>query len=190
MTDLEKALVQFARYDDFLKNCVYLDLETTGLSDDSEVVDLALVDNSGQPIVSTLVRPRHARSWNQASQVHGIFPQHVVGKDYIEHHYDKVRIALKDKNLIIYNTGFDTQYFPRSVLCVVRETFCAMHMFAEFYGEFNDYYNSFKWKKLTFAAEHCGFNWGSLEAHRAFADCLATRHVFHYMLREGSKGNL
>ena len=42
-----------------LATCVYLDLETTGLGPEDEVVAIGIVDPEGAVLLDTLVRPQH-----------------------------------------------------------------------------------------------------------------------------------
>ena len=53
--------------------------------------------------------------------------------------------------------------------------------FAEIYGEWNDYHQSYKWQKLTTAARYVGYEWPAV-SHRAIEDCKATRAVWQQFL--------
>ena len=36
---------------------VYLDTETTGVADDDEMVELTILDDDGEPLINTLIKP-------------------------------------------------------------------------------------------------------------------------------------
>ena len=54
-----------------------------------------------------------------------------------------------------------------------------MKMFAPIYGEWNDQRGSYKWQKLTAAADYYGYDWSAHEeAHNSLGDCYATLFVY------------
>ena len=53
---------------------VYLDTETTGVADDDEMVELTIIDDDGEPLINTLIKPKFHRTWAGAQRVHGISP--------------------------------------------------------------------------------------------------------------------
>ena len=42
---------------------VYLDTETTGVADDDEMVELTIIDDDGEPLINTLIKPKFHRTW-------------------------------------------------------------------------------------------------------------------------------
>ena len=57
---------------------LFLDTETTGLHDDAEIVDVAVIDITGRSVLSTLVRPAGVIPV-AATRIHGITPEMVAG---------------------------------------------------------------------------------------------------------------
>ena len=54
---------------------IFLDLETTGLDPRTdEIVEIGILDEDGQVLLDTVVRPERHRSWLDAQRVHGIAP--------------------------------------------------------------------------------------------------------------------
>lgn len=51
---------------------LFLDTETTGLSDHHEVCDIAIVDLAGAVLLNSLVKPVKQMIERQASEIHGI----------------------------------------------------------------------------------------------------------------------
>lgn len=52
-----------------------LDSETTGLGDEDEVIELALVHSSGTVLFSSLIRPQDPQRADLATHIHGITRQ-------------------------------------------------------------------------------------------------------------------
>jgi len=72
--------------------------------------------------------------------------------------------------------GIDTR-FPTTVWK------CAMHRFAPYYGNWNEYYQSYTWTSLEKAAKFCGHCWTE-HSHSALGDCMATRTVWEWLERQ------
>lgn len=55
-----------------------------------------------------------------------------------------------------------------------------MEDFAKIYGEWNSVRGSYKWQKLTRAAEYYGYDWSQRAetAHNSLGDCYATLFVY------------
>lgn len=77
--------------------------------------------------------------------------------------------------------AFDVQFFP-SHLFHDSQVECAMLRYAEWNGEWNDYYGNYRWHKLHVAAAATGFN-EDVEWHRALGDTIACRHVWRHLVR-------
>jgi hypothetical protein len=61
---------------------------------------------------------------------------------------------------------------------------CCMLRFAEFRGEIHPFFGTPRWHRLSSAAAIVGHNWSGTDAHRAAADMLACRSVWHYLERQ------
>ena len=150
-------------------NTVYLDTETTGISDDDEIVEITIIDDNGEPLLDTLVKPKYHTNWPGAERVHGISPIDVRNAPAQSQISDDIRKVVKDTRVVIYNAPFDSKFLPE--LEDAAEIKCAMRAFAEF--------NKSKWKSLTNATQIIGYEWGG--AHRALADTKALRAVWKFM---------
>jgi DNA polymerase III epsilon subunit-like protein len=165
---------------------VFLDTETTGLrgvyaGGTDEIVELAILDSCGNPIINQLVRPARRKSWPDAQRIHGISPVMVADAPTLHVILPEVCDAVEGCRVIIYNAAFDLQFFPKHVF---RESQveCAMLRFAEWKGDWNSFYGNHRWHKLQVAAKVTGFN-EDVNWHRALADTLACRHVWQYLSR-------
>lgn len=167
---------------------VYLDTETTGLrgiyaGGHDEIVELAILDDDGHPIINQLVQPTYRHSWAEAQQIHGIAPAMVANAPHLDALLPQIAAAVRGCDVVIYNAAFDIQFFPADMFATARVE-CAMLRYAEWKGEWNPRYGNYRWHKLEVAARTMGFqataNW-----HRALADTMACRHVWHSLTRRG-----
>ena len=130
---------------------------------------MTIIDDNGEPLINTLVKPRYHTSWPDAQRVHGIAPidlRHAPTQSQIS---DDIRKTVKGKRVVIYNAPYDSQYLPE--LEEAAEVRCAMREFADF--------NKSKWINLTNATKIVGYEWEG--AHRALADTKALRAVWHFL---------
>jgi len=151
---------------------LYLDTETTGLSParGDAIVEIAIVDDAGRTLMDTLVNPGRGIPF-YATRVHGITDAMVAGRPTLGELLPEIRaIVASHRRLVIYNSGFDVPFFPPGCFDSL-EVRCAMRRFAELQGT--------RFRKLADAAEHAGHRWTG-EAHRALADTLAARSVWHW----------
>jgi len=164
------------------KNYVYLDLETTGVKPNrDEIVQIGILDDDNNILMDTLVRPIHNRSWPKAESIHGISPIDVKDAPALDELRPQIIEAVKGKDVVIYNSGFDSRFLPDELTHAASVEDC-MEPFAAIYGERNRRYGGFKWQKLETAARYVSHQWTG-QSHRAIHDCMATRSVWHYILK-------
>ncbi|TAK55024.1 MAG: 3'-5' exonuclease [Gammaproteobacteria bacterium] len=159
---------------------LYLDTETTGLSPakGDAIVEVAIVDGRGRPVLDTLVNPGRSIPW-QASKIHGITDDMVRGKPTLAQLLPRVLEIIESEQVIIYNARFDAPFFPGELSqALIVE--CAMIRFADVHGG--------RWQKLDVAAEHVGHRWTGA-AHRALADAQACRSVWNWLVERGHATN-
>lgn len=162
---------------------LYLDTETTGLHPaTSDLLEIAVVDESGDVLLETLVRPARAREWPEAQAVHGIAPEDVAGAPSLED-VDAMLLPLIEQAdvVVIYNARFDLPFLPsRSQDAAHRKTACAMRAYSLHVGEWSEYWSGYRWFRLTEAAAEAGHAW-SAAAHRALSDAQAARSVWRFL---------
>ena len=167
---------------------VILDTETTGLDYDSEIVEIAMIDIRGNVLLNSLCRPTKPIP-PDAEAIHGISNQDVrEAPDFDDLWENHILDVWQSRHLLIYNKGFDLRMICQSAepwdikVGRIRRAYCAMLMYAEWYGDWNDYHESYKWQKLTAAVDQCGIQLPeNLQAHRALGDCLMTLELIKYM---------
>lgn len=170
------------------KSPLVLDTETTGIGADAEIVEIAVLDSDGQTMLNTLIRPTLAIP-EEATAVHGITNEEVASCRAFDAIIEPLADLLEGRHLVIYNVDFDMKMMNQSLRArraaipdwraLQVQPFDAMIHYAEWYGEKNDW-NSWKWQKLSDAAEQCGIE-PPPDLHRARADCELTLRVMRHM---------
>lgn len=166
------------------------DTETTGFNKSGppqqRIVQLGIVDQDGQPLLDTLVRPSVPIEYG-AQRVHGISMDRVADAPDIPALYEAIKTALDGQIVLAYNLDFDTPMLTNALahaglpaLQFDPQSACVMKKFARYYGEPSRYRGSFKWQKLHIAVRHFGLE-AKFGFHSAVDDCLATLAVMRGM---------
>jgi len=162
------------------KNIYFLDIETTGLSSSDKIVEIALLDSFGYPVIDTLIDPQVKIS-NGASKVHRIFNKDVDGYPIIDDVLPGLYDIINGSEVVIYNALFDTRFLPgiRKIATIK----CAMNAFSEYYQS-NYGLNYLKRFRLVDALNICGINWAG-NFHRAKDDAEACRLLWSFINNNG-----
>jgi DNA polymerase-3 subunit epsilon len=183
MPCFEKLCELYAEKPRTLDRVLVLDTETTGLDPErNEMLQLSIIDGNGTTLYNSYFHPC-ADTWTDAERVNGISPEDVQTAPQLSEELPKIAAILARAYLIIgYNLPFDMGFLRCSGVPVPAAA--ALHdvmlMFAPVYGEYSEYYEGYKWQKLTRAAAYYGYDWtehGS--AHNSLADCYATLFVYN-----------
>ncbi|ECA8972954.1 3'-5' exonuclease [Salmonella enterica subsp. enterica serovar Omuna] len=175
---------EFQRWID--ANCVVLDTETTGLRGIDEIVEISVIDAAGHTVLDTLVRPS-CEIPIEATKIHGITDEMVAGAPTWLDIHDQVIEALTGRVVVIYNAAFDVRLLLQTARIngatetqlaeldsVLRDNVkCAMLLYAEFFGYWDDYRENYRWVRLSSAAANEDVKIEG-QAHRALADVKTT----------------
>lgn len=163
---------------------VVLDTETTGLDDDDELVQVSVIDHTGEILLDQRLRPQKAIH-PQATAVHGLRVADLRAAPPFVEVYPALETTIKDRIVIAYNAKFDrrmlgqtiTRYQRRGIRVLRWE--CAMQQYAKFLGRWDRRRRGFQWIKLTMA---CGIERIPVTAaHTATGDCLMTLKLIEKM---------
>lgn len=151
-----------------------LDTETTGLGD-AEVIEIAIINCLGEPLLNTLVKPT-IKIPSDSTAVHGITDEMVANAPTFPEVYPLIVQALKDQEVLIYNRSFDIRVlaYTRKLhglapLGLTARSNCIMEWFAQWWGDWNSYWKNYRWQPLIGGG------------HRAMSDCIAALNVLAKM---------
>jgi DNA polymerase III subunit epsilon len=159
---------------------VILDTETTNLPQNGgEVIQLGMVDAQGNTLLDTLIKPK-GRISAEATAVHHITEESVREAPTFDELYAALIQLTHNKTIVAYNAAFDHAILDNTcrlygLAPLSNDWACAMLEYARFYGEWNEYRSSFRWKKLTEAAKHLSLS--TEGAHDALSDVRMTHQV-------------
>lgn len=172
------------------RNFVILDTETTGLRYPAEIIEIAVIDPDRKVLLDTRLKPKLSVP-PEASSIHGITDKDLV----LSPSWPDVRSVLlpllSAKDVIIYNASYDfgmlhntdrVWELPRVFYDDLFTTHCAMLWYAEWWGDWNDYRQSYRWQKLTDACMSLSIPVEN--AHGALGDCLMTSKVIDAVIAE------
>lgn len=164
---------------------VIVDLETTSLlPENGRIMEIAMIDIYGNILLDTLISPEIAGFEGEAAT-----PANGVNRIT----YDMLRDAptwaqvlplinlnlIKHKVLASYNVKFDAAFLQAQGAMLGESNgialSCIMECFAEYYAEWNEKYQSWRWKSLSAATEY--FDIINTKPHRAAGDAEAARQV-------------
>ncbi len=167
----EKAeVIEWARM--LLRNpnkCVILDTETTGLGDDDEIIELAIINTSGKTLMNQRFKPLEKREFADATAIHGIEYKDLKDCPTIDAYYDEITQLLKGNLVLIYNAKYDKRLLKQSFK-KANKTFL-----------YKDY--EFNCVMLNYSAYLEVERWQKLQGgdHSALGDCIAALDLIKMM---------
>jgi DNA polymerase-3 subunit epsilon len=170
-----------------LRGCFYvLDTETTGLGTQAEIVQLALIDCSGETVINTLVKPTRPCP-AEVTRIHGITNEMLADAPTMADLYIPLSAKLAASTLIAYNMEFDWRMLQQSLavyglpLPVGVKRQCAMQAYARYYGQRSPRSGGYAWQSLSSACRQQNIR---LEyEHSALGDARATLALLRQMAR-------
>lgn len=159
---------------------VYLDTETTGLGDEDEICEISVIDHGGSTLLDTLVKPTFPIH-ESVSAIHGITNEMVSTAPSFPDILPALQEVLDNRVLVIYNQEYDIRMLKQSAWAHQLEfesphflSYCAMELYAEYYGQWSNYHGSYKWQRLGDAMKQQGLKYEG-KLHRALSDTHVTR---------------
>lgn len=156
-----------------------LDTETTGLGSHDEVIQIGAIDSTGKVILDNILIKPSIRIPESAQAIHGISNEMVENAPRFPDIWDDLTLAMKEKLLVIYNADYDLRMLAQSgkaydylIDFQFDDYVCAMHKYAEWYGDWNSYHGSFRWQRLPSGD------------HSALGDCRAVLKIIKTMAKE------
>ena len=171
-------------------DALIVDTETTGLSSQDEIIQLAILDLDGKVLLDTLLKPTMPIS-SEAYELHGIGSQSLKNAPSILELYDEIANLIRNRYLVAYNAAFDqrllTQTCNRHGLpkFEVAGWYCAMEKYTYFRGK-QDSEKDYKSPSLISACTQQGIIVD--RAHEAVQDCLLTLELIKSMANSARRG--
>lgn len=165
-------------------NAVFLDTETTGLDKQAEIIEIAIVDALGHPIIETRVKPT-VPVGDGAYHVHGIGAHDLQNAPPWLEIDAEIRHVLEDRSVVIFNADFDTRLLTQTAMAArlpdfrYRSVTCAMGIAAQYFGPTNAYGSI----SLANSVGQAGVP-QPRPAHSARGDATATAALVRAMARE------
>lgn len=157
-------------------NVLILDTETTGMNDDDEIIQIAIINTHGETYFHTFLRPQIVVS-DEAFAVHGISSESLARVPRFVDVYGTLQEILHDREVIAYNAEFDKRMIEQTcrkngLLPIDQVTwYCLMEKYACFLGR-RRRDGSYIPQTLKSACEQQGLSVKG--THEAVKDCLAT----------------
>lgn len=155
-------------------NYCILDTETTDL--DGEIIEIAIIDLQENILLNQRIKPLGKMS-EGAYNVHGISLEMLANEPSFLDVYPRIQEAVKGKTVLIYNVGFDKarlndDCYRHKLEPLKFKKECLMLQYAQYYGDWSDYWESYRWQPLD-------------GGHSALSDCQAAL----FLLRAMANGN-
>lgn len=150
------------------ENWLILDTETTGLSDDDKIIEIAIIDLKGNVLLDTLVDIDNDKEINEmAFRVHGISRDMLVGKPSLKDLAPTLDKIFEGRKVVIYNKSFDMGMLENNGYKANFEAECLMELSSRFLNDNNSEY--WRWISLSKAIRMMDIN--IIQEHRAISDC-------------------
>lgn len=182
---------------------IVLDTETTGLyAETDEILQLSMINGSGETLFSHLIKPSRRKKWDDAEKVNHISPAMVKNLKTFRFYRREIVNLLYGAELIVgYNLRFDLPFIKnackgnspagyedeaRLTIALARgkvKYYDVMLMYAPVYGEWAPWFSDWKWQKLYDAAAALGYDWNNGAPHDSLNDCRATLFAFDQLVK-------
>ncbi|MFC5402353.1 exonuclease domain-containing protein [Cohnella soli] len=172
----EKSRERFRRWVEHSNAYAVLDVETTALDDDAEIVEIAVVALDGAVLYQSLVRPLNPIP-PEATAIHGITDEMVAGAPRWTDVWPDVRRLFVDRIALIYNDDFDTRMVYQACMqhhlpAGIIASKCVMKTYARFGRSYSWKHRDYTWISLANACSEQGVK--VKDAHRALGDASMT----------------
>jgi len=164
---------------------IFLDTETTGTGPEDVVIEVGIVDLSGNVLYDSLINPGISIP-PQSSAVNEITDDMVVNSPAWKQAWVEIEPLLQGRVVGMYNAEFDLRLLKQSNLAAglpwtldIKKSFCVMNLYAAFYGEWNPRRNGFRYHKLENAGKACSI--ALPNSHHASDDAKLTAALFKYI---------
>jgi len=161
---------------------IYLDTETTGLSEDDEIVEIGIVDHDGKILLDELIKPARPIPLD-AIRIHHITNEMVADSHSWIVLWPTIREFLFSRFVGIYNAQFDLRMMRQSMRGLPGQmsmnTFDVMQLYARYWGEWDSRKGGYRYQSLSAAGAQAKISLPN--SHRAVDDALLTREILMHI---------
>ncbi|EIQ7327031.1 3'-5' exonuclease [Salmonella enterica] len=186
MQNIQKSILNMVMQKWLNSDYLIIDTETTGLDNNAEVIEIAIINMHGDVLLNSLVKPTCSIP-AAVTKINNITDEMVADAPLWRDVFPVILNIIDGKKWLAWNSKFDarliiqtgiiTGYFedlPASKILDIaakinNSQIDAKAIYDQWYGEFDNKRNNFKRQSLTTAAER--HNVSVDGAHRALADC-------------------
>ena len=180
LTKLSRKFVDI--YEEY-SNKIILDLETTGIREDDEIIQLSIIDLEGKTLFNEYIKPQVVEEWDDAYKIHKISKEMLEDKKNIEEYRQKIQKILNNTTYIIgYGIDFDYKLLKRQGFNIdhIKKVDISEY-FKYLYRKILKDVNA-KRPKLIECASFYGFKGDNY--HDSLTDCMATLYSYKAMYKD------
>lgn len=153
-----------------------LDTETTGLDTRDRVVEIAVVDLAGTPLLNTLVKP--TGEWfmhPDAQATHGISPDELENAPTFSEIYSQLAKVIEGRGVLAYGADFDArmiagEMYRAGLTSDSLHWHCLRQRYAVWCGEWSEYHSDYRWQALSGSHRALGDSLTALSCLKRMAD--------------------
>lgn len=163
---------------------LFIDTETTGLSRNDEIVEIAIVDINENVLFQSYVKPSKPIP-KKATDIHGITNKMVASAPTFAQVWSDIKSKIGNNSLVFYNAHFDTRMIAQSAKISFESSKpisfddlfknkrqCLMLYYANRLAPFG------RWQTLINACNQQGIKYDDLPNHRAAGDAIKTVRLY------------
>lgn len=180
LTKLSRKFVDI--YEEY-SNKIILDLETTGIREDDEIIQISIIDLEGKTLFNKYIKPQVVEEWDDAYKIHKISKEMLEDKKNIEEYRQKIQKILNNTTYIIgYGIDFDYKLLKRQGFNIdhIKKVDISEY-FKYLYRKILKDVNA-KRPKLIECASFYGFKGDNY--HDSLTDCMATLYSYKAMYKD------
>ena len=180
LEEIEKIISQKDKIEPY-RDSIVVDVETTGFeAGKDELLQVSIIDSQGNVLYDSYLKPEVNISWFDAEKINGIIPNMVANAPDIVTEIPKIHEIISSANSIIgYCFDFDYDFLQAyGIKFDYDKIFDVAKEFAIIYGEWDEYHQDYRFKKLVECASYYKYDWSKSKAHNSLSDCYATLHCY------------
>lgn len=166
---------------------IVLKVETTGLYDDAELLNLVIIDEMRNVLWNKYYKPTQQTEWPDAESVNRISPEDVKNCGSVQEDLEDIQKIIDSSDIVAsYNVPFHMGMLRSYGLEVDhKRLYDVMDEAALWYGEYNEFFGSYQYIPLWKCTERFGYEFYSEECGLQKVNEILT--VFHAINRRRFK---